>query len=79
MQFLAHIDYLRALAIFTEQFESVVPRLQASPCIEWVQARHPLLQQSLERHGKKMIPLDVTLRTVPNSCSFQGQMLVVSR
>ena len=62
MQFLAHIDYLRALAIFTEQFESVVPRLQKAPCIEWVQARHPLLQQSLERHGKKMIPLDVTLR-----------------
>ena len=41
MQFLAHIDYLRALAIFTEQFESVVPRLQKAPCIEWVQARHP--------------------------------------
>lgn len=62
MQFLAHIDYLRALAIFSEQFQSVVPRLQQAPRIEWVEARHPLLQQSLERHGKKMIPLDVTLR-----------------
>ena len=62
MQFLAHIDYLRALAVFSEQFACVVPRLQAEPRIDWVEARHPLLQQSLERHGKKMIPLDVTLR-----------------
>lgn len=62
MQFLAHIDYLRALAVFSEQFACVVPRLQAEPRIDWVQARHPLLQQSLERHGKKMNPLDVTLR-----------------
>ena len=62
MQFLAHIDYLRALAVFSEQFTCVVPRLQAEPRIDWVEARHPLLQQSLERHGKKMIPLDVTLR-----------------
>jgi mutS2 family protein len=62
MQFLAHIDYLRALAVFSEQFTCVVPRLQAEPRIDWVEARHPLLQQSLERHGKKMNPLDVTLR-----------------
>ena len=58
MQFLAHI----ALAVFSEQFACVVPRLQAEPRIDWVEARHPLLQQSLERHGKKMNPLDVTLR-----------------
>lgn len=71
MQFLAHIDYLRALAIFCEQFECVVPRLQQAPRIDWVQARHPLLQQSLERHGKNMIPLDVTLRD-------RAQILLIS-
>lgn len=71
MQFLAHIDYLRALAIFSEQFQAVVPQLQRGPRIDWVQARHPLLQQSLERHGKQMIPLDITLRE-------RGRILLIS-
>lgn len=62
LHFLAHVDYLRALATFSETFESVVPNVEARPHIDWVQARHPLLQQSLERHGKKMHPLDITLR-----------------
>lgn len=62
LHFLAHVDYLRALATFSENFESVVPNVEAGPYIDWVQARHPLLQQSLERHGKKMHPLDITLR-----------------
>lgn len=62
LHFLAHVDYLRALATFSENFESVVPHVVPKPHVDWVQARHPLLQQSLERHGKKMHPLDITLR-----------------
>lgn len=61
-QFLAQIDYLRALTLFSRSFNSIVPVVVKYPCIDWCQAVHPLLQQSLERHGKKMIPLDITLR-----------------
>ena len=62
LQFLAHIDYLRALATFSANFNAIVPQLTDHPHLDWVQARHPLLQQSLERHGKKMTPLDISLR-----------------
>ena len=62
MQFLAHVDYLRALATFTRQFGGIVPRLERGPHLDWSQARHPLLQQSLERHGRQMVPLDIHLR-----------------
>ena len=62
LQFLAHIDYLRALAGFSRSFNALVPVVVKYPCIDWSQAIHPLLQQSLERHGKKMVPLDITLR-----------------
>lgn len=62
LHFLAHVDYLRALATFSETFGSIVPRIENGPHIDWAQARHPLLQQSLERHGKKMNPLDISLR-----------------
>ena len=62
LQFLAHIDYLRALANFSRSFNSIVPIVVKYPCLDWSQAVHPLLQQSLERHGRKMNPLDITLR-----------------
>lgn len=63
LQFLAHIDYLRALASFSQAFSSVVPEVKDCPCINWSQAVHPLLQQSLQRHGSRMVPLDVSLRS----------------
>lgn len=62
LYFLAHVDYLRALTIFSESIGSVVLQVTDHPRIDWVQARHPLLQQSLARHGGKIIPLDVSLR-----------------
>lgn len=62
LQFLAHIDYLRALSTFSENFNAIVPHLTDAPHLDWVEARHPLLQQSLERHGKQMVPIDINLR-----------------
>lgn len=62
LQFLAHVDYLRALTFFSEAYNAIVPTLSKESNIDWVQAIHPLLQQSLARHGQKMVPLDVSLR-----------------
>jgi DNA mismatch repair protein MutS2 len=39
----------------------VEPTLGDRPCIDWRQARHPLLQLSLQKQGKKVVPLDITL------------------
>ena len=69
LRFLAHVDYLRALTQFSEHFKCCVPRLEKYPVIDWVQARHPLLEQSLAKHGGRMVPLDVTLR--------QGQRILL--
>lgn len=68
--FLAQIDYLRAVVSFAESFGCIVPRIQEEPTIDLSQAYHPLLQQSLQRHGKKMQPLDITLRN--------GRILLIS-
>lgn len=61
LRFLAHIDYLRALTIWSETMDAVVPQVSNGACLDLVQARHPLLQQSLERKGGKIVPLDVRL------------------
>ncbi len=62
LQFLAHVDYLRALSGFCKAFEAIVPEVKDYPHIAWRNAIHPLLQQSLQRHGGKMQPLDINLR-----------------
>lgn len=69
LHFLAHVDYLRALLALSALFNSVIPQISANPRIDWVQAKHPLLQLSLARHGGKVIPLDVSLR--------QGQRILL--
>ena len=61
LHFLAHVDYLRALMLFSEAFRTIVPQVEADPVIDWRQARHPLLEQSLLRHDGKIVPLDVSL------------------
>lgn len=61
LQFLAHVDYLRALTILSETFEAVIPETRPCSAICWEQARHPLLEQTLKRHGSKIIPIDIVL------------------
>lgn len=60
--FLAHTDYLRALTVFSQTFGAIIPRLTDGPALDWAQAVHPLLQQSLARHGGTVVPLDISLR-----------------
>ncbi len=68
---LAHFDFLRAKHLLARRFRAVVPEVSASPMMDWVQARHPLLEESLEKNGRKMVPLDISLGP-------GGRILVIS-
>ena len=70
-QFLAQIDLLQAKASLAEQMKSIEPQPQilSTPHLDWIQARHPLLQLSLEKQGKKVVPLDIRLESVDSSTS----------
>ena len=60
-EFLAQIDLIYAkteLAKLTKAFE---PEVKAEPHLNWIHAIHPLLQLSLEKQGKKVVPLDIML------------------
>ena len=59
--FLGEIDFIRAKALWAISTESIEPEVSSQPQMDWVQAIHPLLQKSLQKHDKKMIPLDITL------------------
>lgn len=60
-EFLGKIDFIRAKALFALETKSVRPVISGKPWLDWGAARHPLLQLSLEKHGKKIMPLDIKL------------------
>ena len=59
--FLAEIDFIRAKALTAIAMEAIRPELCDHPHIDWVEAEHPLLRITLEKHNKKVVPLDITL------------------
>ncbi len=60
-QFLAIIDFIRAKALTAIAMDAIRPQLKPHPHIDWVEAIHPLLQISLAKHHKKVVPLDIAL------------------
>ena len=60
--FLAEIDLIQAKATMAEQMQAFEPQVLDVPHIDWIRAIHPLLQRSLAKQEKKVVPLDIILR-----------------
>ena len=60
-KFLANIDLIRAKAELAVQFQAIEPHVEQKAHIDWIRAIHPLLQMSLEKQGKQVVPLDIML------------------
>lgn len=59
--FLGLIDFIRAKARWAQLVNALVPEVTKKPQIQWQAARHPILQQSLAKAGRSIVPNDVTL------------------
>ena len=70
-RFLAQIDLIRAKSDFAIQTKAIEPIVNVHPQIDWYHAVHPLLQQSLEKQGKDVVPLDITINK-------QQRILIIS-
>ena len=60
-EFLAEIDFIRAKALFAQQTGAIKPVFENKQWMDWGAAVHPLLQISLAKHNKKVVPLDIEL------------------
>ena len=60
--FLAAIDFIRAKAHLASAMDAYEPTVGQTPEIDWIEARHPLLERSLKRQNKKIVPLEITLK-----------------
>ena len=60
-RFLAEIDLIYAKSMFAESTKAVEPDVKPEPEIDWICAIHPLLDLSLRKQDKKVVPLDIIL------------------
>ena len=81
-QFLAQIDLIQAKAHWAELTKAFEPAVEDKPHIDWIHAIHPLLQLSLEKQGKKVVPLDIRLEgdkeTGRQGDKNIGRLLIIS-
>ena len=55
------LDFIRAKAILAHDYNCVIPELTDEPMFDWIEARHPLLEEKLKAQGKQITPLDLRL------------------
>ena len=60
-QFLGMIDFIRAKARLALRLDAHCPKLVKARLIDWVQARHPLLQLSEAHQQRSIVPLNIAL------------------
>ena len=55
------LDFIKAKAMLAHEYNCVIPEVIDEPIFDWIEARHPLLEQKLKTQGKKITPLDLRL------------------
>lgn len=71
MEFLADVEFCRAKALLADRLGAVTPDIQEAPLVNWTLARHPLLEMSLQKQGKHVVPMDILL-------SRRQRLLIIS-
>lgn len=56
-----HLDFIQAKALYADVVGGVMPHLHDREELEWYHACHPGLKMSLEKHGREIVPIDITL------------------
>ena len=59
--FLAKIDFVNAKVCLAEYLKAIEPQIKMKPMVDMIEARHPLLQLSLQKQNKKVVPLEIRL------------------
>ena len=80
-QFLAQIDLIYAKATFADATKAIEPTIVREPHIDWIRAIHPLLDMSLTKQGKQVVPLDIMLKGEVAEAKGErniGRLLIIS-
>lgn len=59
--FLVNIDFIKARTLYAIETKSTKPDIKSLPFLNWYEARHPLLEASLKKKHKNIVPLRISL------------------
>ena len=78
-QAVAELDFINARAVFHQNFNCVIPEIQAEVAaafgsgeLELVEARHPLLEENLRASGGSVVPVSFALNDDKNAMVISG-------
>lgn len=71
MDVVAKLDFINAKAVFHQTFNCVIPEVGGDK-IELVDARHPLLEESLRLAGGSVVPVSLSLDNTQNAMVISG-------
>ena len=63
-EMMADVEFVRAKTLLARQFGAFTttdPQIADAPLIDWTRAVHPLLARTLQKHNKKVVPLEIEL------------------
>ncbi|MCX6220811.1 MAG: Smr/MutS family protein [Bacteroidia bacterium] len=60
-EILGILDFIRAKGLWSNESKSVKPLLKYDTELNWIDARHPLLERNLAREKRKIVPLNIKL------------------
>ena len=60
-EILGILDFIRAKGLWSNESRSVKPLLTRHPELNWLDARHALLERNLSREKRKIVPLNIRL------------------
>lgn len=78
------LDFIRAKALLSHEYNCVIPEVVDEPMFDWIESRHPLLEEKLKAQGKHITPLDLRLGDVnevsrlSEARNDSGRVLVIS-
>ena len=61
--FLGIMDFINAKVELGKSFRAISPEVKESPNIDWIEARHPLLEKRLSANGDKIVSLGISLNS----------------
>ncbi len=75
----AELDFINAKALFHQRFNAVIPEIDPAPetllqsgRLEFVEARHPLLEENLRATGGEIVPVSFALDDEKNAMVISG-------
>jgi DNA mismatch repair protein MutS2 len=67
----AELDFISAKAVFHQKFNCVIPEI-GSEVLEFIEARHPLLEENLRVSGGSIVPVSFSLDEEKNTMVISG-------